>query len=494
MRIQYDGHIALVEGVQVLPSMRVDFNLDKVPYYDKAGLPMTVEGDSINLYSKVAGGDDTYLVPTGLLPRLLNKPYLDRPAIKRNTHTVGPNISWTPKPTLRDYQVKAVRTCLQRKRCIISLPTGAGKSLVIEELCLALGKVLVIVPTKLLLYQMAEQLQNPGLVGDGNLDISKDITVAIPDTLYRKANDIRDWLASIPALVVDECHTFRCPTGATISSLLRGTQYRIGLSATPTMDYLLEGLLGPLAYTIKETELIALGYILAPSIKVVDVPPLVDPIPMGLYNWYMSSRGNFNPMLYRRLYSHCILNNHSRNGLIANLANEYVKQGHGPLIIVVSRVEDDIKDGKVSHASVLGQYLRAKGLQYSTISGSSSKSTREKVVGGLADGSIPLVIAGASILKEGVNIPMATGTIIAGAGRGGNDQSGYIQQVGRLLRPSPGKVQPTLYILDDDCHPLFQSQSKALIQASIRTYGESNVSRHQLGSKPLIQQLCTAPD
>jgi superfamily II DNA or RNA helicase len=492
LRIQYDGHVALIQELEARPMFPAPFMRNKVGAYEDAGLPMTVEGDTVYLYTYVPVGG--YLIPTGLLARLLHKPYCDGVGrvIERRTETVRVDPHWVMSPNLRDYQVEATAIALRRKRCTISIPTGGGKSLIIGELCKALRHVVVLVPTILLLHQMAQQLAayNVGLVGDGHLDIGHRITIAIPDTLYNRKDDpaVKAWLATIPALIVDECHTFACPTGVAISALMRGTQYRIGLSATPCMDSLLEGLVGALAYEVKEQVLIDRGYILAPSIQVVKSPPLLVQVPMHLHQWYMAVRGRaFHPQLYQALYEHCILHNESRNRLIADIAKQYVDGNYGPLIIIVSRIEDTpdktvngkVVPGKVSHATVLEPLLKARGLEYKKLSGTSTKKVREDVIRGLDDGTTKLVIAGANILKEGVNIIQTTGTIIAGAGAGGKDQRGLIQQAGRLLRVGVGKARPTLYIMDDDTHPYFSNQSRVLVEACRKVYGVGNVTEYK---------------
>jgi superfamily II DNA or RNA helicase len=494
LSIQYDGHVALVQGLGGRPIFPAPFMRNKVDAYEHAGLPMTVEGDAVYLHTYVPTGG--YLIPTGLLARLLHKPYYDGlgRVIERRTETVKVDAQWVMSPKLRDYQAEAVSKALSKKRCTISIPTGGGKSYIIEELCKALGNVLVLVPTILLLHQMAKQLAayDVGLVGDGHLDMGHNVTIAIPDTLYNRRDDptVKAWLATVPALIVDECHTFACPTGAAISALMRGTQYRIGLSATPCMDNLLEGLVGALAYEVKEQVLIDRGYILAPSIQVVKAPPLLVQVPLYLHQWYMAVRGRaFHPQLYQALYEHCILHNESRNRLIADIAKEYVDGNHGPLIIIVSRIEDTpdktvkgvVVPGKVSHATVLEPLLKVRGLEYKKLSGTSTKRVREDVIRGLDDGTTKLVIAGANILKEGVNIIQTTGTIIAGAGAGGKDQRGLIQQAGRLLRVGVGKARPTLYIMDDDSHPYFSNQSRVLVEACRKVYGVGNVTEYKRG-------------
>lgn len=492
LSIQYDGHVALVQGLEGRPVFPAPFPRNKVDAYQDAGIPMAVEGDTVYLHTYVPTGG--YLIPTGLLARLLHKPYYDKVGrvIERRTETLKVDPQWVMSPTLRDYQAEAVTKGLSRKRCVISIPTGGGKSHIIEELCKALGHVLVLVPTVLLLHQMAKQLAayDVGLVGDGHLDIGHRITIAIPDTLYNRRYDmtVRAWLPTIPALIVDECHTFACPTGAAISSLMRGTQYRIGLSATPCMDNLLEGLIGALGYEVKEQVLIDRGYILAPSIQVVKAPPLLVQVPLHLHQWYMAVRGRaFHPQLYQALYEHCILHNESRNRLMADIAKEYVERDCGPLIIIVSRIEDTpdktvngkVVPGKVSHATVLEPLLKTRGLEYRKLSGTSTKKVRGDVIRGLDDGTIKLVIAGANILKEGVNIIQTTGCIYAGAGAGGKDQRGLIQQAGRLLRVGVDKARPILYIMDDDSHPYFSNQSRVLVEACRKTYGVGNVSEYR---------------
>src|SRR4028119_216665 len=98
--IQYDGHVALVQGLEGRPTFPAPFMRNKVDAYENAGLPMTVEGDALYLHTYVPTGG--YLIPTGLLARLLHKPYYDGVGrvIERRTETAKVDPQWVMSPNL----------------------------------------------------------------------------------------------------------------------------------------------------------------------------------------------------------------------------------------------------------------------------------------------------------------------------------------------------------------------------------------------------------
>ena len=116
---------------------------------------------------------------------------------------------------LRDYQQEAVDATLAHFRksdesAVIVLPTGAGKSLVIAELCrLARHKVICLTHVKELVEQNHQKLKSLGLdagiysAGLGRKDLNNKVTFASIQSIARGLEQHNEALS---LLIIDECH------------------------------------------------------------------------------------------------------------------------------------------------------------------------------------------------------------------------------------------------------------------------------------------------
>jgi DNA repair protein RadD len=116
---------------------------------------------------------------------------------------------------LRDYQQEAVDATLDHFRksnesAVIVLPTGAGKSIVIAELCrLARQKVICLTHVKELVEQNHQKLSALGVdagifaAGLGRKDIKNKVTFASIQSIARGLEQHQDALS---LLIIDECH------------------------------------------------------------------------------------------------------------------------------------------------------------------------------------------------------------------------------------------------------------------------------------------------
>ncbi|SBS33519.1 UvrABC system protein B [Marinomonas aquimarina] len=116
---------------------------------------------------------------------------------------------------LRDYQQEAVDATLKHFRksddsAVIVLPTGAGKSLVIAELCrLARHKVICLTHVKELVEQNHQKLSALGVeagiysAGLGRKDTHSKVTFASIQSIARSLEQHNDALS---LLMIDECH------------------------------------------------------------------------------------------------------------------------------------------------------------------------------------------------------------------------------------------------------------------------------------------------
>jgi len=147
------------------------------------------------------------------------------------------------KVRLRKYQEKALKIALEKRRCVIVMPTGSGKTIVagawLEELFKrGLTKALVLEPTRILVEQTTVvfnelfDLEAKALHG-GKAESSKKealkakVIVATPE----EAELWLDELKGAEALVVDECHhTVGKDPYVKVVKELRA-EWRLGLSA-----------------------------------------------------------------------------------------------------------------------------------------------------------------------------------------------------------------------------------------------------------------------
>lgn len=148
------------------------------------------------------------------------------------------------KIILRDYQKQAIEkikwALTLKGNDIISLPTGAGKSIVIAELANYLDQdILILQPSKEILEQNKEKLSlyvDKEEIGVYSASLSEKIikkyTFATIGSIYK----IPEQFNHFKIVILDECHLLNPKdTGSMFSSFLKaiGVQKVIGFTATP---------------------------------------------------------------------------------------------------------------------------------------------------------------------------------------------------------------------------------------------------------------------
>jgi DNA repair protein RadD len=150
---------------------------------------------------------------------------------------------------MRPYQQQAHDDCIAWVRkntapCVLELPTGAGKSIIVAEIANSLNKVskgkhvLCIVPSKELLEQNADKIQATGnpvslfSASVGETCLANPLVVGTPVSIK---NQLERFGSQFCAVIIDECHKIT-PTVIHIIDQLQVFNERlriIGLSATP---------------------------------------------------------------------------------------------------------------------------------------------------------------------------------------------------------------------------------------------------------------------
>lgn len=91
----------------------------------------------------------------------------------------------------------------------------------------------------------------------------------------------------------------------------------------------------------------------------------------------------------------------------------------------------------VDHAARVAEEFRAGGYRAASIDGKLDDRERRERIAGLGSGEID-VLCSCDIVSEGTDIPVVSGAILL---RPTQSLGLYLQQVGRVLRPAPGKTE-----------------------------------------------------
>jgi DNA repair protein RadD len=330
--------------------------------------------------------------------------------------------------TLRPYQVDGETKIRQAfaagfKAPLYVLPTGGGKTILFASIAQSADRrgkrVLILAHRVELVDQIVDALRkfdvNPDIIAAG-YQRSKGrfratdsaIAVASVQTLVRR-------LDSYPAptlIICDEAH--HCTLGNSWSTVIR--HYRdaksLGVTATParldghglaaTFDHMICGPNVP--------ELIALGFLVRPR---VFVPPGVDTsglhIRMGEYRTEETSALMDTPAITGDALSHYRQHADGRPGLIFCTS--------------------------VQHAHNVAEQFRHGGVSAVSLNGGTDRAVRRMAVQDFRDGKIK-ILASCDLFSEGFDVPGAHVGILL---RPTASEGLFLQQVGRLLRPAPGK-------------------------------------------------------
>jgi superfamily II DNA or RNA helicase len=339
---------------------------------------------------------------------------------------------------LRDYQIDAINTLLQRKRGVAKMATNSGKTEVMAGIIKALDipHTIVIVPRKELLHQTAERFQyrlgiQVGKIGDGIWD-RQQVTVAMLQTLHSRLDGTLDNYL----LMVDECHHGSSDSVMDIMKQIRGG-YRFGFSGTPLKndvlsDMKLMAVTGRIVVDISNKFLITEGYSAVPKVYLHTIENFEDSV------WEDK---------YPTAYEEMIVKNDKRNKIIASVA----KEADGVVLILVNTLE---------HGRILQNMI--KGSTF--VHGSNSSDMRLGILTTMREKASGVFIA-SPIFDEGVDVSSIDTVILAG---GGKSYVKLLQRIGRGLRKKEGNgnvLQVHDFIDDTNKYLLNHSDLRAMTYA-----------------------------
>ena len=348
---------------------------------------------------------------------------------------------------LRPYQRAALLAWkLTGSRGVAVLPTGAGKTrLALAAMAELRLPTLVLVPTRALLRQWVVEIeklrQGPlGCLGDGERMLA-DVCVATFESAYRHMPQIGQ---RFDLLIVDEVHHFG--NGIRDDALeMSIAARRLGLTATPPGDAVarrIEALVGPTVYRLGVGDLA--GRYLASFDRVVLRLPLAPDEAeryaqdTHVFREFHRAFRRAQPFAsWRELTSFASGSPEGRLALSAWRRSRrllaFTRAKRLALAELLLRHREN--NVLVFTADNESAYAIAREHLIMPITCDISRAERGVALEAFRRGELRALVS-SRVLNEGIDVPDADVAIIVGSTHGERE---YVQRVGRLLRPRPGK-------------------------------------------------------
>ena len=369
----------------------------------------------------------------------------------------------------RSFQSVAAKKWMSEQRGVVTLPTGAGKTILAVMLIAKTRRpTLIQVPTIDLMLQwkevLSEYFETPiGLLGGGSSDIQK-ITVATYDSAL---NHISYQGNLFGLLVFDECHHL---PGEQYQFTALGSiaPFRLGLTATPERadgkEQVLYELCGPLCYEVHIDELS--GRTLAPYV--------VETIEVEMNSeereQYEISRECYIEFLRKARISFQHPNGWSiflrrtsespegRKAFKAYLLQKKLSQASEAKEECLRKLVHKHKGDRMLVFTQDNEmaYRIGKNFLLPVLTHHTKLSEREAFLTLFKSGVYPILIT-SKVLNEGVDVPEANvGVIVSGSG----SIREHVQRLGRILRARPGKQALLYELVSQDTGELFTNQRR----------------------------------
>lgn len=328
-------------------------------------------------------------------------------------------------PTLRPYQARAVGDLRDAYRQgsrapLLVLPTGGGKTVVFSHVAHGASArghhVLVLVHRRELIRQASSKLGQlgvpHGVIAAGFPGTPQSVQVASVQTLARRLGRM-EWAPDL--IVIDEAH--HAVAGSTWSKVLEHwpAALRLGVTATPVrqdgrglsamFDRLVQG---PTVRDLTAQGFLSPARVYAPPVK-ADLTKLQKQA--GDYQAAEASRRMDRPTVTGDAISH------------------YQRLCRGaPAIAFCCTAQ---------HAQHVSEQFRSSGIRSAVILGTTPVEEREAMIRDLGTGALRVLVS-VDVVSEGTDVPSVTAAILL---RPTMSEGLYLQQVGRCLRPAPGKAE-----------------------------------------------------
>lgn len=318
------------------------------------------------------------------------------------------------------HQRAALEACLRYVRGILWMPTASGKT----EVAIALAKIcrcrwVYLVSSSQSADQAAARFTHrtgeaAGTIGEGAWNPQR-FTAATFQTLYSRSDspEANALFAQADGLIVNESHTLPADSFWKVAMRFQSAYWRIGMSGTPLArgdrrSILSVAALGPVIFRVKPEELINIGVLARPKIRLIECKQPAPSAPTK--NWAK----------YERTY---LVESQARNALVAAVARHIPKPG----LVFVKMVE---------HGQLLTRALQRMGLSVEFLWGDHNLDERKAAIRRLVRGDLDLIVCSV-IFNQDVDIPELRAVVNAS---GGKSIIATLQKLGRGGRTSKGKV------------------------------------------------------
>jgi len=267
-----------------------------------------------------------------------------------------------------------------------------------------------------------------GLVQAENHTPGADLVFASVATLATSPERIKDILAAGPValLVVDECHHSTSPSQRTVIEAI-GAPRRLGLTATPDrVDGADLSDLWEIVYSYSILDAIEAGALVCPwaHVDILDV----DLDAVGGRRDYVDHE-LAAALLAAGVVDHTVSMMRGIKEAVQlpdrKEKRELSAAGRSCLVFTAT----------IDQAVQTAAALRADGWTAAAISGDTPKRSRRRLLRDFREGRLE-VLCNAAVLTEGTDLPCASCVVLA---RPTRSWPLYIQMIGRVLRPYPGK-------------------------------------------------------
>ncbi len=361
----------------------------------------------------------------------------------------------------RKYQIIAAKKAINSGMGIINIPTGTGKTAIINLILFGLdivygrkSKYLILASGSSLLRQHQKVLEKfhdeeIGFIGESEFNI-KRITVGSIDTLYpiltfkslKKKNKkailtkrkqkvkLSSYLEKCRGVFPDEAHHFPAQTFKTVLKHCKAP-IRIGTTATYTRSdgssMQLKAVTGKIIYKKTTSEMIEEGWLAKPTIFLFEFEgdekekERIE----RLYSKYKNKKESPFTKEWQKIYSVEVALNKRRNLLIEKITKALYSFGLSSLIFV-----REIEHGNTLLKDLTKAKFSIPKDEISFLSGTDSSKKRETITKAFQTGQLRTLIC-SNIFSEGIDLPEANAGIKASGLRYGGS---VVQQLGRILR------------------------------------------------------------
>lgn len=378
---------------------------------------------NIHMVDALLKAEKTYVSPpmitikkeanTDVPERIKKTELIEQPTIKESEKIV-PEI-------LRPYQITGIKNIFNKwregKRSILfQMPTGTGKTVLFNEIVKAgfekKRKVLIVVHRIELVEQITNKLITKGInvgqiIAGIPLDYSKIVQVASIQTLSRRE------YPEANLIIIDECHHAKASSYKLLWDIYPDAKF-LGVTATPCRlsGEGFDDLFDELIVSMSVSEFINNGF-LAPVTHFACSTPDLSQV--------KTSKGEYsNEMLSNVM---------SDNSIMKDVVESYKEKCFGKSAIVFAV--------NIEHSKEIIQKFKSEKISAEHIDAKTPKEERERILRNFKN-KIIQVVSNVEIITEGFDFPECEAVILA---RPTKSLSLYLQMVGRVMRPAPGKAE-----------------------------------------------------